>query len=251
MAGRIKGWRWPACHSPPLSALPVLSQSSTQNSNEKYFSVIDWACLARLKQPNPTQLAPSTGSSKCAQVFGRISALIWPRSASDWGVLAVCARLPPKSLEVHKILLCSFGHSTFTPITFYMIQRNLIQPCFKGRFLAFYYVYKKMRIFKAHLSSTYDRALMLLWCVELARPEWLCPTCWRRVRAGCGRRSVDVFSKLVTQTSTIMLQSPSSLLNCNVFPTVSLQLALISSIWIQVHLMTETRPEADAKGQRS
>lgn len=168
MAESRKGWRWPACCS-PLSALPVLSQSGTQNSYEKYFSVIDWACLAQLKQPKkfkmrtvPTQLALSTGSSKRSQVFGRISALIWPRSVSNWGVLAVCARLPPKTLEtrVHKIPLCSFGHSTFTSITFYMIQRNLIQPCFKGRFLASFFflnVFKKMRIFKAHLPSTYNR----------------------------------------------------------------------------------------------
>lgn len=145
MAQSIKGWRRPACCSPPLSALAVLCQSGTQNSNEKYFSVIDWACLAQLKHPNPTQLAPSTGSSKRSQVFGRISALIWPRSASDWGVLAVCARFPPKSLETraHKIPLCSFGHSTFTSITFCTIHMNLIQPSFKGRFLAFYYVFKK------------------------------------------------------------------------------------------------------------
>lgn len=192
MAESIKGWRWPACCSPPLSPLPVLSQSGTLNSYEKYFSVIDWACLARLKQPNPTQLAPSTGESKRSQVFGGISALIWPRSASDWGVLAVCARLPPKSLEtrVHKIPLCSFGHSTFTSITFYMIQRNLIQPCFKGRFLAFFMFLRKWGLLK-HISPPQPIALMLLWCPELARPGWLCPACQRRVSAATADWAVN------------------------------------------------------------
>lgn len=144
MAESIKGWRRPACCSAPLATQPVLSQSGTQNSYEKYFSVIDWACLAQLKQPNPTQLAPATGTSKRSQVFGRISALIWPRSACDGGVLAVCARLSPKSLEtrVHKIPLCSFGHSTFSSITFYTIQRNRIRSCYKGVFLFVFFFMK-------------------------------------------------------------------------------------------------------------
>lgn len=207
MAESIKGWCWPACCSPPLSALPVPSQSGTQKSYEKYFSVIDWACLAQLKQPNPTQLAPSTGSSKRSQVFGRISALIWPRSASDWGVLAVCARLPPKSLEtrVHKTLLCSFGHSTFTSITFDMIQRNLIQPCFKGRFIAFF---KNMFLrkwgFLKHISpsrttDSFDVALMSrvgkTWAIVSHMPETSqCCHC----RVSCGSCSVDIFSKLLS-----------------------------------------------------
>lgn len=169
MAESIKGWRWPACCSAPLSALPVLCQSGTQNSYEKYFSVIDWACLAQLKQPKPIQLAPSTGTSKRSQVFGRISALIWPRSACDWGVLA--ARFPPKSLEtrVHKIPLCSFGHSTFTSITFYMIQGNLIQPCFKGIFLGVLIKWGFIKhISPPYTSGSFDVALMCrvgkAWC---------------------------------------------------------------------------------------
>lgn len=118
----------------------------------------------------PTQLAPLTGSSKRSQVFGRISALIWPRSASDWGVLAVCARLTPKSLDtrVHKIPLCSFGHSTFTSITFYMIQRNLIQLCFKRKIFSFSF-FKKMFLRKwgflkhispPHTTDSFEAALM-------------------------------------------------------------------------------------------
>ena len=84
-------------------------------------------CLAQRKQPekfkispDPTQLAPSTGSGRRSQVFGRISAPLWPRSASDWGVLAACARSTPKPRDarVHRIPLCIFGHGTFTSITF-------------------------------------------------------------------------------------------------------------------------------------
>lgn len=52
------------------------------------------------------------------QVSGKISALIWPRFASDWGVRAVHAyRQNHQKPRVHKILLWSFG--TFASITFY------------------------------------------------------------------------------------------------------------------------------------
>lgn len=121
----------------------------------------------------PPSWHPRQAQANAPKYLEGFQLLIWPRSASDWGVLAVCARLPPKSLEtrVHKIPLCSFGHSTFTSITFYMIQRNLIQPCFKGRFLAFFYVCKK----KAHLPSIYNQELSCR-SNELATPGWLCPT---------------------------------------------------------------------------
>lgn len=99
VGGSMKGQRWPARCSAPLSALAVPCQSGTQNSYEKYFSVIDWACLAPLKHPNPAQLAPSKGTSKRSQVFGRISALIWPMSACDWGVLAATRALTAKIIR--------------------------------------------------------------------------------------------------------------------------------------------------------
>lgn len=152
-----------------------LSLSGTAEAGESHPA----GTLDRLKQTRPSIWKDFS--------FDLTQVCEWLRSSS-----CTCT-LTAKSLEtgVHKILLCSFGHGTFTPITFYMIQRNLIQPCFKGRFLAFFYVFKKMRIFKAHLSSTYDRALMLLWCVELARPGWMCPTCQRKVSAATADWAVD------------------------------------------------------------
>lgn len=157
-----------AC-SPPLSAPAVLSQSGSENSYEKYFSVIDWVRLAQLKQPNSwkwVRIPPSwhlrraqANTPKYLEGFQ-----LW----FDPGLQAteefyLYGRATPPSLEtrVHKILLCSFGHSTFTSITFYRIQRNLIQPCFKGRVWAFLNVFKKTRIFKAHLRST--QHLKLSW----------------------------------------------------------------------------------------
>ena len=104
----------------------------------------------------PPSWHPRQAQANAPKYLEGFQLLIWPRSASGWGVLAVCARLPPKSLEtrVHKIPLCSFGHSTFTSITFYMIQRNLIQPCFKGRFLAFFMFVRKWGSLK-HISPPY------------------------------------------------------------------------------------------------
>lgn len=114
-------------------------QSGAQNSMRN-TCVCDQRSLSGCREsPNPSQLAAPTGSRKRFQVFGRISASIWLRSASGWGVLAVCEHVTPKPLEtrVHEMWLCSFEHSTFASITFDTIQRNLIQPCFKARFLAF------------------------------------------------------------------------------------------------------------------
>lgn len=79
MAGSIKGSRWPACCSPPLSTLSGPSQGGTHKSHEKYLCEIDQLSLSGTSRQfkmttNPTQLAAATGEH--CRVFGRISALI-------------------------------------------------------------------------------------------------------------------------------------------------------------------------------
>ncbi|KAF6721440.1 hypothetical protein FQA47_014704 [Oryzias melastigma] len=104
--GKNKEWRRPACCSPPLSAPPV--QSCTLKSDDKYERVQE--------------------------------KLVWYLEGfrfdpSRRGVLAVHASRQ-NSLETRgpKKWLCSFEHSTFTLITFDLVQRNLTQPALKQDF---------------------------------------------------------------------------------------------------------------------
>lgn len=140
MAESIKRWRWPASCSPPLSTPP---ESKWHSELLWKILLCDRLSLSGMAEVKRVQIPPSwhprQAQANASQVFGRISALIWPRSASDWGVLAACARLTPKSLEKFiKYRFVASATALSTPITFYVIQRNLVQLCFKGRLLAFF-----------------------------------------------------------------------------------------------------------------
>lgn len=101
------------------------------------------------------------------QVSGKISALIWPRFASDWGVRVVHAyRQNHQKPRVHKILLWSFG--TFASITFYDSEDS-DSACLEATlriFLSFCMLWLNWRFFlKNYISSTYKLYAALMFGV--------------------------------------------------------------------------------------
>lgn len=95
------------------------------------------------------------------QVSGKISALIWPRFASDWGVRVVHAyRQNHQKPRVHKILLWSFG--TFASITFYDSEESDsagLEAMLRIFFKLLYALTKLKIFFKVHL----------LFCIQALR----------------------------------------------------------------------------------
>lgn len=102
------------------------------------------------------------------QASGKISALIWPRFASDWGVRAVHAyRQNHQKPRVHKILLWSFG--TFASITFYDSEES-DSACLEATlriFLSFCMLWLNWSFFflKYISSSTYKLYAALMFGV--------------------------------------------------------------------------------------
>lgn len=136
------------------------------------------------------------------QVSGKVSALIWPRFASDWGVRVVHAsRQNHQKRRVHQILLWSFG--TLASITFDDSEES-DSACLEATlriFLSFCMLWLNWRIFFFFKSTSplLHTSFTLLWCLELARPRRR-PTHQRPVshcRGGCGSPSLEAFRKLV------------------------------------------------------